>query len=177
MMIYYLTKIKKIAFIVLLTIVFQTAFFSSGYITPAAERPPVSVNRVMISDYYVVGGGLVAGEINTAVFILKNTGETSWVTSLLLTGWIDSGAPVDFDGTNQVYVPYIMPRGEVAVEFTYYTKNVDLTLIDTISAGFAINYGDEGSGAERVNNVSFRPPILYVSPSRPHEAANTIALA
>jgi len=119
----------------------------------------IPASRVMIDEYYVVDGGLIAGKTSTAVFMLKNTGVTASVNSVLITGWIETEAPVEFAGSNQVYVPLIPPGGIVAVEVEYSTKNVDLTSIESISAGFTISYGDEGTGVERTNSVSLRLPV------------------
>jgi len=139
---------------VLLLFTFPAAVSAAG---ETAQITPAS--RVLIDDYYVVGGGLAAGKTSAAVFMLKNTGMTASVNSVLITGWIETGAPVEFTGSNQAYVPLIPPGGIVAVEIEYSTKNVDLTSIESVSAGFTISYGDEGSGAERTNSVSLRLPV------------------
>jgi len=119
----------------------------------------VQPGRVLITDFFVMGGGLVAGETSTVVFVLENTGEAG-VNSVVLTGWIDPAAPVEFTGTNQVYVGSIAPGGEASAMFEYYTRNVDLTALHSISAGFTISYGDEAVWAERSNSVAVRLPVL-----------------
>jgi len=130
----------------------------------AREEPDqmIPASRVMIDEYYVVDGGLIAGKTSTAVLMLKNTGLMANVNSVLITGWIETEAPVEFAGSNQVYVPLIPPGGIVAVEIEYNTKNVDLTSIESISAGFTISYGDEATGVERTNSVSLRLPVSGV---------------
>ena len=139
---------------VLLLFAFPAAVSAAG---ETVQTTPAS--RVLIDEYYVIDGGLVAGKTSTAVFMLKNTGVTANVNSVLITGWIETGAPVEFTGSNQAYVPVIPPGGLVAVEIEYSTKNVDLTSIESVSAGFTISYGDEGSGVERTNSVSLRLPV------------------
>jgi len=125
-----------------------------------APRRFSPTSRVMITDYSIRGGGLVAGEVSEVMFVLKNTGRWATVNSVLLTGWIESIAPVEFTGTNQIFIESIPAGGEVAVIFEYYTKNVDLTALRSVSAGFNISYGDEAVGAERSNSVSVRLPVL-----------------
>jgi hypothetical protein len=118
-------------------------------------------SRVMIADYYIEDGGLVAGEVSKATFIIRNMSRTSNVTSVFLSGWIDSAAPVEFIGTNQAYVEIINPSQEIAVVFEYYTRNVDMTAIGTVAAGFTIHYSDDAiAGHERSNSVSVRLPVL-----------------
>jgi len=150
-------KLIKTVFTVLAT----TLVFTFPAAVSAHEEPEqmIPASRVMIDEYYVVDGGLIAGKTSTAVFMLRNTGVTASVNSVLITGWIETEAPVEFAGSNQVYVPLIPPGGIVAVEVEYSTKNVDLTSIESISAGFTIAYGDEGTGVERTNSVSLRLPV------------------
>jgi len=127
-------------------------------------------SRVVIADYTIEGGGLAAGETVTAEFKLRNTGASASVSSVLVTGWIDTAAPVEFIGVNQAYVASIPPRGESVVRFTYYTRDVDLSGVGSVSAGFAIAYGDEGSASERTNNVSVRLPVLHSDAARVSES-------
>jgi len=92
--------------------------------TVSAEEEPdqmAPASRVLIDEYYIIDGGLSAGRTSTAVFLLKNTGVTASVNSVLITGWIETGAPVEFAGSNQVYVPLIPPGGIIAVEVEYST--------------------------------------------------------
>jgi len=117
-------------------------------------------SRVIVVDHSVEGGGLVAGEISTVLLRLQNTSDYYGINSVLLTGWIESGAPVEFTATNQVYAGRIAPGGEIIVELMYYTQNVDLTAIASVTVGFAINYGDEATSVERVSNVSINLPVL-----------------
>ena len=133
---------------------------------PAAVESMAPPSRVVIADYAVEGGGLAAGKTVTAEFTLRNTGASAYVNSVLVTGWIDSASPVEFIGVNQAYVASIRPRGEAVVRFTYYTRDVDLSGVGSISAGFAITYGDEGSAVERTNNVSVRLPVLRADAAR-----------
>jgi len=139
-------KIKK-------TICFFLAAFALAL--PVSAIP----SRVMIMDYFVEDGGFVAGEVSTVTFILKNMSRTSNVTSVLLIGWIDSVSPVEFAETNQAYVEIIPPGEEVAVEFEYYTKNVDMTAISSVSVGFTIYYADDALEAERASSTSVRLPV------------------
>lgn len=126
-------------------------------------------SRAMITDYFVEGGGLAAGKVSKVTFKLKNMSRTSNITSVLLIGWIDSSAPVEFTGINQAYVEIIFPSEEVEIVLEYYAKNVDMTAIGNVSAGFAIYFHDDAlNGNERINNVSVKLPIL-------HGARNTIA--
>jgi len=149
---------------------------SHFHVSAAAENTGVSPgsdavpSRVIIADLYVEGGGLTAGETCTAVFVLKNTSETSGVTGVLVSGWIGDGEPVEFDGVNQVYVPFISPGSEASVEFMYFTGNVDLASTTGITAGFTISYKDEGAGIDRTNNVSVRLPVLHKSYTAVSEA-------
>jgi len=142
-------KISSVLMVVLMVVSLSTVW--------ADEDVP---SRVIITDFFIEGGGLEAGGISMAVFMLKNTSETANVNSVLLTGSIDTTAPLELVGTNQAYVRLIPPGGEVEVEFEYYTRNVDLTSIDCISVGFTIHYGDEGTGVERMNSVTLRLPVL-----------------
>jgi len=133
------------------------------FIAAALLTVPVSAmpSRVIITDYFVDGGGFVAGQVSTVTFILKNTNSSSNITSVFLVGWIDSGSPVEFAETNQAYVEMISPGGEVEVVFEYYTKNVDMTAIRSVSVGFYIYYSDNALGdTERSNSVSLRLPVL-----------------
>jgi len=140
-------------------LLFPITVLATGNDEPADAKPAAPASRVVISDYYIVGDGLVSGTQSTLVIVMKNTSETDNVSSVLVTGWIETGAPVEFVGANQAYVPHILPGREATVEFEYSTKNVDLSSIDGISAGFTILYSDESSGTERTNNVSLRLPV------------------
>ena len=126
-------------------------------LTAAVKAAPPS--RVLITDYSVRGGGLMAGEVSTAVFTLTNMSSETAVNSVLITGWIEAAAPVEFTRTNQVYVARIPPGGEATVVFEYYTRHVDMTAIGTVSVGFSIAYSEEEGGTERSNNVSLRLPV------------------
>jgi hypothetical protein len=125
----------------------------------AVSRRVFPPSRVIITDYFVTGDGLSAGEVSTVTFVLRNMSWVSAVNSVLLTGWIESAAPVEFTGSNQVYIDAIPPRGERLAVFEYYTRHVDMTAISTVSAGFAIVYSDD-AGIERTSNVSVRLPVL-----------------
>lgn len=119
-------------------------------------------SRVMITDYFVEGGGFVAGEIRKVTYIVKNMSNVSNVTSVLLIGWIDTVTPVEFTGTNQDYIEIIPPKEEVEFVFEYYTRNVDMTAISNVSAGFTIYYCDDAlGGSERTNSVSVKLPVLH----------------
>ncbi|MCL2426022.1 MAG: hypothetical protein FWD05_06765 [Oscillospiraceae bacterium] len=117
-------------------------------------------SRVIVVGYTVGGGGLAAGEISNVAIKLRNTSDNYYVNSVLLTGWIESGAPIEFSTTNQEYGGRIAPDEETIVTFTYYTQNVDLTAIASVTVGFTINYGDEATNVERVSNVSINLPVL-----------------
>jgi len=136
-------------------------------VSPESDAVP---SRVIIEDLYVEGGGLAAGKPGTAVIVLRNTSATASVTGLLVSGWIGDGEPVEFEGVNQVYVPFMAPGGNASVDFKYLTGNVDLTSTTSISAGFTISYKDEGSGIDRTNNVSVRLPVLNKSYTAVSEA-------
>ena len=125
----------------------------------ASATPAVPAGRVIVADYFVSGGGLKSGATCTVTYVLYNTSKTSSVTGVLVSGWVENGAPVDLVGVNQVYVPRIPPENEIMIEFEYYAKNVDLTAIDSYSAGLTISYIDEGSKTERTNSVSLRLPV------------------
>jgi len=154
-------KIKKIicaliaAFILILPV---TAVPVDEEVTPPSWTSPPS--RVIITGFTVRGGGLVAGEVSTVVFTLRNTGRWVGVSSVIMTGSIESAAPVEFVGTNQVFIGRIPPDSETTVEIEYYTRNVDLTALRSISASFLIGYEDESIGIERFNSVSVRLPVL-----------------
>lgn len=149
--------------------VFASAAPESVNNMEAAEIP----SRIIITDYFIEGGGLVAGETNSAVFVLRNTSMSSKVTSVLLTGWIDNEAPAEFDSTNQIYVPSIPPGGESSVEIKIYTNAVDLTSINSIAAGFTVSYNDEESQIMRSDDVCVRLPVLHV-PSAIIDEANLL---
>jgi len=126
---------------------------------------PKAASRVIISDYSVADGGLTAGKTCIATFTLHNVNENAAVNSVLVTGGIETGAPVVYVGVNQAYVPLIEPGGEAVVEFEYYTKNVDMTSIDSISVALTISYVDEGTEIERTNSVSLRLPVSESTPA------------
>jgi len=160
-----------IVFIIAFLIVRPASAFGQIYsIESATAEPMTPPSRVIITDYSIEGGGLAAGETVTAEFTLRNTGASAYVNSILVTGWIDTAAPVEFIGVNQAYVASIRPRGEAVVRFTYYTRDVDLSGVGSVPAGFSIAYGDEGSASERTNNVSVRLPVLHTEAARVSEA-------
>ena len=129
-------------------------------VTPESNAVP---SRVIVADHYIEGGGLAAGETGTAVFVLKNTSETSNVSGLLVSGWIADGEPVEFDGVNQAYVPLLLPGSQTAVELKYFARNVDMTTVRSVSVGLTVSYKDEGSGIDRTNNISLRLPVIHTS--------------
>lgn len=118
-------------------------------------------SRVIISDFLVVGGGLSAGETSTVVFVLRNTGQYADINSVVLTGWIDSDAPVSFVDTNQAYAGRIPPGEEIFVMIDYYTRNVNLTALKSVPVGFNISYGDEATNSERTSSVTVLLPVLH----------------
>jgi len=160
---------RLLAPILMLALMLALPTTAHAYAAPA-EDDAKPASRVVVSGYSVADGGLEAGRASTASITLHNTAKTAVVSSLLVTGWVETGAPVEIVGVNQVYVPLIRPDGEATVEFDYYTKNVDLASIDTISAGFTITYYDEGSAVERTNSVSLRLPVLESSRAAVDEA-------
>jgi len=144
---------------VLSMLLFPNNALAAEYGELAGVKPTAPASRVIISDYHIVGDGLVSGKQCTLVIRLQNVSGVENVNSVLVTGWIEAGAPVEFVGVNQAYIPRILPGDEADMEFEYYTKHVDLSSIDSISAGFTILYSDEGSGTERTNSVSLRLPV------------------
>ena len=161
---------KKINRVIVTLFIVMQMFVFTVHISADEGKQAVIPSRIIINDYFIDGGGLVAGEISAAVLVLRNTSKTSTVSSLLLTGWIDSEAPAEFYGTNQIYVPAIPPSGDTSVELEIYTNNVDLSSINSISAGFIIDYKDEESEIERSTNISIRLPILRKTQSAIDEA-------
>jgi len=124
-----------------------------------AGAQAVPSGRVIVVDYYISDGGLTAGKTCTVTYILHNTARSATVSNVLVSGWVEGGAPVDMVGINQVYLPRITPDGEASFEIEYYTKNVDLTAIDSYSVGLSISYIDDGTKTERTNSVSLRLPV------------------
>jgi len=123
---------------------------------PHRMQPP---SRVIITDFWVDGGGLAAGETSAVVFALHNTG-VDYVYSVILTGWIEPASPVTFTETNQIYVGSIAPFGETFVTVEYFTSYVDLTALRSVPAGFTINYADTATDIERTNSVTVLLPVV-----------------
>jgi len=144
---------------VLLVYAYETEYEEAEY-EEDEQQGTSSPSRVIIIDYSIHGDGLAAGEVSTGIFVLKNTSAAAYVSSVLLTGWIETSAPVHFTGTNQAYIGRIPPGGTVNVAFEYYSENIDMAAISSINAGFAIHYADEATGIERANNVTLRLPVL-----------------
>jgi len=143
----------------ILAIALLMAFPVVAHAEEAGAAPAVPSGRVIVADYYTADGGLTAGKTCTVTYILHNTAKSAAVSNVLVNGWVESGAPVDLVGINQVFLPRISPDGEAAFELEYYTKNVDLTAIDSYSVGLTISYIDEGTKTERTNSVSLRLPV------------------
>ena len=166
-----MVMIKKYICVLIAMIIFSVPVFANeigydelmgpSYIDETTRM--ASPGRVIITDFYIMGGGLIPGETSTAVFLLQNKGQNSYVNGVLLTGWIDSAAPVEFADTNQVYAGRMEPGAEVTITFEYYTRKVDLTAFRGVYAGFAISYGDEATNSVLTNNVSFSLPVLSTS--------------
>jgi len=162
-----MNKIKKIICLLLAVLILASPVLAGPMPARPTEEPEVTrpaftspPSRVIITGYTVSGGGLVAGEVSTVEFTIRNTGQWVGVSSVLLTGSIESAAPVEFTGTNQAFVDRIPPGGEAVVIFEYYTRNVDLTALRSVSVSFVIGYEDESIGIERFINVSVRLPVL-----------------
>jgi len=158
------TKIIFFILIVLLMVTSATAFadVENEPHEPIIEELDLMVppSRIIISDYFIEGEGLVAGEISAAVITLQNTSDYYYLNSILITGWIEPGAPVEFLTTNQEYAGRLPPGEEISVTIMYYTQNVDLTAVSSVEAGFTIHFGDEATQTERTNNVSINLPVL-----------------
>jgi len=121
-----------------------------------SEPDPLPPSRILIVDHIISGDGLTAGEKNTVVFLLRNTGQEAAVSSVLITGWLDQSAPVAFIGANQAYVPRIEPGSTAIVQFDFLVQDIELALISNIASNFMIEYFDESSWVERSNTVSIR---------------------
>ena len=152
--------LKIIISVVLCLFMLTFPVFATVYIEDAPTQQRFPPARVIVTGFSVNGGGLIAGEVSTVEFVLFNTSTNTAVTSVLLTGWIDSIAPVEFTETNQAFIRRIPPGGEAVVTFEYFTRNVDMTAIGTVSAGFSIHYSEELSGLDRSNTVSLNLPVL-----------------
>jgi len=154
-----LLKSIPVALVIALLAAFPVIAHADEDEATAPAAPAVPAGRVIVIDYSVADGGLTAGQTCTVTYILHNTAKNATVSNVLVNGWVESGAPVDLVGINQVYMPRISPDGEVSFEFEYYTKNVDLTAIDSYSVGMTISYIDDGTKTERSNSVSVRLPV------------------
>lgn len=162
-------RLKKTLCLIITAFIFAFPILSADYndmenqSEESIKIPSGSIpSRVIITDYSVEGGGLEAGKVCTVTFIIENTSKVSNVTSVLMTGWIDSVAPVEFAETNQVYVDTIVPGEKVSVVFKYYVKKVDMKAIGNVSAGFTIYYNDEALAMhERTNSISVKLPVLH----------------
>jgi len=169
-----MNKLIKTLAAVLLIILMLPAFSHAAELTLPDELPEEIVaeppSRIVITEYSVGDGGLKAGEASTALFTLKNMNDSFNVNSILITAWVDSAAPVEFIGTNQSYIALLTPGGEAKAVFVYYTKNVDISAIGSVSAGFSIQYFDESDGKERTNNISVRLPVVNYTDTTLDEA-------
>jgi len=103
------------------------------------EPDPHPPSRVIVTDHYLIGDGIIAGEESTLVLKLMNTSNEFPVSSILVSGWLEQGSPVVFIGANQAYMPIIEPGSEIEVQFALYAYNIDLTLISTITSNFVSN--------------------------------------
>jgi len=137
--------------ILVLVMVFTITAYADEEEIPEPDPPPPS--RVIVIDHYLTGDGIIAGEQSTLVLSLYNTSPEFPVSSILVTGWLDQGAPVVFVGANQTYLPVIEPDSVVEVRFDLYAHNIDLTLIRTITSNFLIEFFDESSWIDRSNNI------------------------
>jgi len=150
---------KKAMCILAITFMLAGQIISANKIVYGEPTIPLP-SRVIITSYSISGGGLVAGETRRATFVLENTSVTAYISSVLVTGRIESTAPVYFVGTNQVYIGRIPPGGNVEVVFEYYTQRVDMAAVGRVYAGLTVQYADEATRVERINNITVHLPVL-----------------
>ena len=150
-----------LSFVIVFAAFFLCARVSASEISVPEEPVYSPPSRIIVTAYSAEGGGLTPGNSCAVTIELQNTSAISRVNSVLITGWIDSSAPVHFAETNQAYITTIPPNGTAYAEFIYYTEKIALSAVESVNAGFNIYYSDEVAGADRTNNVSVRIPVLY----------------
>ena len=127
---------------------------------------------VILSNYTVTGGGLVAGGYVTIAFEFTNTSRLSGVFDLVVSFGTSSAtmSPV-YGQTNQSFIIAIPTGGVAEVEKTF---NIAMTSQDIIEMPVRISYQGVGTGQEGANMTIYLPLFSAGSLSTQINIDNTV---